>query len=108
MWTSSGGSTGSLREVDRLEDALAQAQAQRLSAEAALSHSSTEGQGQVQAAQQALQAATQDLANCQARIADLEATNATLIQEAQVRITPETCHLCFGVRIRTRGSVLHC
>lgn len=84
------GSAGSLKEVDRLEDALAKAQAQRLSAEAALTHSSTEQQGQVQAAQQALQAATRDLADCQARVADLESTNALLIQESQV------C-LCFAI-----------
>lgn len=75
---------GSMREVDRLEDALAKAQAERLSAEAALAHSSTEQQGQVQVAQQALQAATRDLADCQARVADLESTNALLIQESQV------------------------
>ena len=79
-------SAGSLREVDRLEDALAKAQAQQLSAEAALTHSSTEQQGQVQAAQQALQAASRDLTDCQARVTDLEATNAMLIQEAQVVI----------------------
>lgn len=70
--------------MDRLEDALAKAQTQQLSAEAALTHSSTEQQGQVQAAQQALQAALRDLADCQARVADLENTNALLIQESQV------------------------
>ena len=79
-------SAGSLREVDRLEDALAKAQAMQLSAEAALTHSSAEQQGQMLAAQQALPAATHDLTDCKARVADLEATNAMLIQESQVLI----------------------
>ncbi len=41
-------------------------------------------EGEVRSAQQALQAATKELSDCQARLADLEATNTLLIQEQQV------------------------
>ena len=75
---------GSVREVEGLEDALSQAEAGRLSAEASLAHSSAMQQGDLQTAQQALQAANRDLKDCQARLADLETTNALLIQEQQV------------------------
>ena len=73
-----------MREVERLEDAVSRAEAARLSAEASLAHSSTVQQGEVRSAQQALQAASKDLQDCQARLADLETTNALLIQEQQV------------------------
>ena len=82
---------GSVREVDRLEDAVSQAEAARLSAEASLAHSSAVQQGEVRSAQQALQAANKDLQDCQARLADLEATNTMLIQEQQV-LLPTWCH----------------
>lgn len=75
---------GSVREVERLEDALSRAEAGRLSAEASLAHSSAMQQGDLRTAQQALQAANRDLKDCQARLADLETTNALLIQEQQV------------------------
>lgn len=75
---------GSVKEVERLEDAVSQAEAGRISAEAALAHGSALQQGRVEAAHQALQAATKDLSDCQARLADLEATNTLLIQEHQV------------------------
>ncbi|KAL0037207.1 hypothetical protein WJX79_006059 [Trebouxia sp. C0005] len=76
--------SGSVREVERLEDAVSQAEAARISAEAALAHNSAMQEGEVRSAQQALQAATKDLSDCQARLADLEATNTLLIQEQQV------------------------
>jgi len=63
---------------------VSQAEAARISAEAALAHNSALQQGEVRSAQQALQAATKDLSDCQARLADLEATNTLLIQEQQV------------------------
>lgn len=77
-----------MREVERLEDGVSRAEAARLSAEASLAHSSTVQQGEVRSAQQALHAATKDLQDCQARLADLENTNALLIQEQQVYIQP--------------------
>ncbi|KAL3143881.1 hypothetical protein ABBQ32_003696 [Trebouxia sp. C0010 RCD-2024] len=76
--------SSSVREVERLEDGVSRAEAARLSAEASLAHSSTVQQGEVRSAQQALHAATKDLQDCQARLADLENTNALLIQEQQV------------------------
>ncbi len=75
---------GSVREVERLEDAVSQAEAARISAEAALAHTNAMQQAEVRTAQQALQAATKDLQDTQARLADLEATNTLLIQEQQV------------------------
>ena len=80
-----GCGAGSVREVERLEDALSQAEAGRISTEAALAHTSAAQEGQVRTAQLALQTATRDLMDCQARLADLEATNTLLIQEQQVR-----------------------
>jgi len=56
---------------------VSQAEAARISAEAALAHNSALQQGEVRSAQQ-------DLSDCQARLADLEATNTLLIQEQQV------------------------
>ncbi|DBA88229.1 TPA: hypothetical protein ACH3X1_016587 [Trebouxia sp. C0004] len=76
--------SGSVREAERLEDAVSQAEAARISAEAALAHNSAIQEGEVRSAQLALQAATKDLSECQARLADLEATNTLLIQEQQV------------------------
>ncbi len=63
---------------------MSQAEAARISAEAALAHNSAMQEGEVRSAQQALQAATKELSHCQARLADLEATNTLLIQEQQV------------------------
>ena len=63
---------------------MSQAEAARISAEAALAHNSAMQEGEVRSAQQALQAATKDLSDSQARLADLEATNTLLIQEQQV------------------------
>jgi len=63
---------------------VSQAEAARISAEAALAHNSAMQEGEVRSAQQALQAATKELSHCQARLADLEATNTLLIQEQQV------------------------
>ena len=85
-----------MREVDRLEDALSQAQVARTSAEAALAHTTALQEGQVQAAQQGLQAATRELQDCQARLADLEATNAMLIQEHQVQLLPSADLVCLA------------
>ena len=89
---------GSVREVERLEDAVSRAEAGRLSAEASLAHSSALQQGEVRSAQQALQAATKDLQDCQARLADLETTNAMLIQEQQVYIGSRTWYIqCYRI-----------
>ena len=79
--------------MERLEDALSHAQAARSSAEAGLAHTTALQQGQVQEAQQGLQAATRELQDCQARLADLEATNAMLIQEHQVCLLFSICRL---------------
>lgn len=70
--------------MERLEDAVSRSEAARLSAEASLAHSSALQQGEVSSARQALHAAAKDLQDCQARLADLETTNALLIQEQQV------------------------
>ena len=59
---------------------MSRAEAARLSAEASLAHSSARQQGEVRSAQQALQATTKDLKDGQACLADLEATNALLIE----------------------------
>lgn len=72
---------------------MGRAEAGRLSAEASLAHSSALQQGEVRSAQQALQAATKDLQDCQARLADLETTNAMLIQEQQVYIGSSTQYI---------------
>ena len=63
---------------------MSKAEAGRMSAEAALAHRSAMQQGELQTAHQALQAATKQLQDCQARLADLENTNTLLIQEQQV------------------------
>lgn len=63
---------------------MSQAEAARSSAEAALAHNSAMQEGEVRSAQQALQAATKELSDCQTRLTDLEATNTLLIQEQQV------------------------